>query len=258
MPGEYPHIEEALQGPVGDIIRRTWIFVAQPYSATGDYIRGLMASDSAEYPFSGDDLAVSIVNKSRHAMVVEVGHQGFHLPSQVQIWRHTNRRGRGYFVVPLRHFTPGFQSATGRAIRAAMPEEVYDQARQLGRERLRGLGDLYKQSKSYHYYRAIHPNFPSNLTARGYTWRSSKFEGMIRSEQRTPHANQGVYTTFRTVSQDSQGWYIPPMPGRYLAREAAERAGPLITPLIARAAQLDAVNAIASVFSGAGFRVEVS
>lgn len=272
MPGDYPNIEAALAGPVVDIIRQQWIFLAQPHAATGDYVRSLQNADAAEYPYAGDTLAASVVNTSPHANIVENGHQGFHLPERIRSWPHRNKMGRGYMVIPFRHFAPGTTSSTGRAVRGAMPQEIYERAKQLGTEKLRGLGNLYKQSKSYDYMmganRAAGARVPPGLSrARslamqidrqpGYTWKASKYEGMQREAQITPHANQGVYSTFRVITQDSPGWYIPAQPGLHLAQQTAERVGPLIAPLIAQAAQRDAVTAVASVFSGAGFQVDV-
>jgi len=280
------HIENVLAGPVGNLIKQQWIFLAQPYASTGQYVRGIQQqqhysdpnSFAIEYPFGGTRLAVSVKNTVPYAMIVELGHQGFHLPERVRNWPHQIRRGPragiGYMRIPFRHFVPAVASSTGRAIRGQMPPEIYErmkelrnriafhrqQFRYLATQRpapLRGLGDLYKQSKSYIYYRAIEPNFPSHLARPGYTWRASKYEGMIRPPQVTPHANQGFYMTFRTMTQDSQGWYIPAQPGRHLARQTAERVGPIIAPLIADAARDDLVHSFSTVLSGAGFEVRV-
>lgn len=271
-PGDFPAIEAALAGPVIDIIRQQWIFLAQPHSATGAYIQALQSADAAQYPYNGDTLSASVVNTSPYAKILEDGHQGFHMPERVRNWPHHNKAGRGYMIVNFRHFAPGSKSSTGRALSGAMPAEIYARAKQLGTQQLRGLGDLYKQSKSYNYMiganRAAGARVPTGLLrARavamqqtghgGYTWKSSKFEGLRRDAQVTPHANQGVYSTFRVMSQDSPGWYIPGKQGLHLAAETAERVRPLITRLIADAAQRDAVAAIAEVFSGAGFQVEI-
>jgi len=270
--GDYPHIEESLAGPVADIIRREWITLAMPYSATGQYIRGIRDA-TTEYPYGGNSLSVSIANHSPYAGIVEEGHQGFHLPSRIANWPHRNKRGRGYMVIPFRHFTPGTVSSSGRAMRGAMPADIYERAKQLGADRLRGLGDLYKQSKSYRQMiganRAMGARVSEGLIhaaalARrqpgrpgGYTWKSSPYEGMIRNAQVTPNVDQGVYTTFRVMTEDSPGWYIPAQPGRHLAQQAAESATPVIRQIIAQAAMLDAVQVVANVFSSAGYQVRV-
>lgn len=275
--GDYPNIEAALAGPVVDTIKAQWIMLAQPHQATGNYIHMIQDAGAAEYPYNGDHLAASVVNRAPYANIIEEGHQGFHLPSNIRNWTHRNKRGVGYIVIPFRHFTPATRTSSGRAMRNAMPQEIYERARRLGNERLRGLGDLYKQSKSYAYMTGANAALGRPVSAGlqrahalamqheghpGYTWRASKYEGLQRTLQVTSSGpggtrEYGVYTTFRTLSEDSAGWYIPAQPGLHLAAQTAERIGPLITPLIAQAAMRDAVEVITRVYAGAGFQVDV-
>ena len=256
---DYPNLNAAFR-EVADIIRNHWVVLAEEHRATGAYVGGLFKSESVKFPM-GNELEVSVINLAPHAAVVEYGHPGFHLPSRVKNWPHRNPKGRGYIRVPFRHFTPGNKSASARAQRAAMPAEIYQMAKS---GPVRGLGNEYKQSKSYVYYKAKYPNFPANLMEKarrtegqpGYTWRAPKYEGMVRMAQVTENANQGVYSTFRTMSEDSAGWYIPPLPGEHYAEQVVKDVKPIVTRMLEEAARKDAVVGLVAMLTAGGLELE--
>lgn len=232
----------------GELIRAEWIDGLADHTDQGAVVASLEAQGALQYPYLGDPAIVAVVSPLIQANILEEGAEGFHMPERWKgAWKVT-KDGRRFAVVPLRHRTPATAaggSTTGRR-RAAMPPLVYALARQLqDGERLVGFGDLYKQSKSYTYYRAAGMNVPDHLPA-AYTWKSSPYEGMQRETRPTPRGGRHTaYTTFRTMMEDSPGWYIPPRPGHHLAAQALERAAARVQDLLDTAAAADASAALA-------------
>jgi hypothetical protein len=254
---EMPTVKQALQGPVADLIRSTWIELGADHSDGGAYLQSLTEQNALGYPYSGDPLAVAIVSTAPEAYWIEVGRAGFHLPSSWGRgggkWKY-GKDGQRYATVPFRHRSPiaaGGGSTPGR-VRTAMPSAIYSQALQLeSGQRLGGFGDAYKQSKSYNFFRQIHPDFPRNLGGDGYTWKTSPFEGMVRKTVETPGGGRHTeYTTFRTITPDSPGWYIPPTPAHHVAERALEAAAPEIARILDEAAAIDLAAAIVAATVG--------
>jgi len=238
-----PAVLAALAGPVPAEIIDKWITIAQEHSATGDYVRMLAADKSLQYPYVGNDYAVAVVNLAQHASILESGHAGFHLPSRWTKWK-VGKKGNRYAHVAFRHMTPITKSGGSTTLRArrAMPAEVYARAKTLQRgKRLTGFGDTYKQSKSYNYYRQVFGDLPEELSgSEGYTWHSSRFEGLTRRTAVTPGGGRHtVYSTVRTITPDSDGWYIPPKPGYRIAERAMEAAAPQIRKILEEAVARD-------------------
>lgn len=237
-----------------------WREVAQTHVATGNYLSLLTPADAIRYPFADDAWAAAVVNTAEYAEVLESGHAGFHLPERWGGEWYVSKAGRRYRFIPFRHNVPlqrggGATTLRGRRV---MPKDIYAAARQLpNRGRLTELGDYGKQSKSYRYYQQAHEAFPEDLVTRaleqegqpGYTWRASPWEGMRRTVAPTPgggHHNQ--YMTWRTITADSVGWYIPPHSGYGFAQRALDGAAPEIQQLLDEAAATDiAAQAAATV-----------
>lgn len=233
----------------GEIIRAEWIDGLADHTDQGDAVRSLMAQGALQYPYLGDPAEVAVVGTVLQLNVLEEGAEGFHLPERWRgAWK-TKKDGRRYAVIPFRHRTPATEaggSTSGRR-RATMPSLVAALAAGLQEgDRLIGFGDQYKQSKSYTYYRAGGMDVPEALGA-SYTWASSPYEGMIHSSRPTPGGGSQTegYTTFRTMMEDSAGWYMPPRPGYHLAAQALERAAGRIQDLLDTAAAVDAAAALA-------------
>lgn len=251
-----PATAAAMSGPVADAIRASWMELASVHSETGEMLAFLSTQESLAYPYGGDPDAVAIVNTTAQAFFLEYGRAGFHLPShwgnRGGKWK-TGKNGKRYASVPFRHRTP-FATGGGFTLgrrRSEMPAEVYSQASGLGnRGRLGGFGDLYKLSRPYDLMRHVIPDFPTDLPS-SFTWASSKYEGLQRNSLPTPGGGtQTEYLTWRTITPDSPGWYIPPTPARHYAERALQQAAPAIQQMIDEAAALDLAAAVVAATVG--------
>jgi hypothetical protein len=266
MAHEFTHLRALVTGVIPDLIMSAWVDVAKEHVATGFYSSFL--AFSWIYPWAGNEMATAVANIAPYAHVLEDGHDGYHLPEKID-WgaaeargtAHRSKKGTRYILVPFRHSTPGAASGgitSGRASTMMRPE-VYraaltalrgDRKRKeaiAARKRLDAAGPWMSRAYSL-------PAYPAALRARaeaqegqpGYTWRASKYEGLTRKEQVNPHTGttSGVYMTFRAVTEDSVGWFIPPAPGYHFAAQTAEAIKPELRELVGEAARADVVELI--------------
>lgn len=266
---ELTHLRATLAGPVPDLILAQWQQLAADHVDTGLY-RSFVSFERM-FPYQGDDLACAVANTAPHAQVLEEGHPGFHLPSAID-WgaaegrgtAHRTRRGPRMLRIPFRHGTPGSETGgvgQGRA-RTMMPTEVYRDALAAirgDRERraaLSAAGPLLSRP-----YAAMTGRGLPDLAIRarqqeghpGYTWRSPLYGGLTYRQQANPEtgATSGTWTTFRTLTEDSVGWYIPPFPGAHIAARTADLVRDEVRDLIGAAAREDVVELV-RVTVGAG------
>ncbi|GEM_PF-3541173 len=269
-----PRVMEALQGDCVDALITNWRYLAREAMDTGDYAAALHRDLAAMYPYLGDEEAVGVINPMPYADYLEHGRVGFHLPSHWGRgggkWK-VSRKGKLYAHVPFRHRTPEGKGPTlpgmmrdptagggmtSTRMRTMMPRAVYKQAKQLafGEGRLTGFGDDYKRSKPYDVFRDLWDDFPSELDGViGYTWKASPFEGMMRVNPPSPAGGPHTeYMTIRTITPDSEGWYIPPTPPMRFAERALEESASAIQQIIDAAAAEDAVAALMGSVEGLG------
>lgn len=255
----------------GDIIRAAWLEELLDHADTGGTAAFLQDQAALQYPYLGDPMLVAVVNADPNSDRLEDGTAGFHLPSNIDPakWK-VSKNGKRFLTIPFGHTTPiaaGGGSSGGRR-RTAMPRDVYALARRLadgGRVTVSALSaaleqgdatplgaELFKQSKSYTYYRAAFGEdaVPEHLPG-GYTWAASKYDGLQRRTRETPGGGRHTeYSTFRTITPDSPGWYIPPKPGLHLAERALDAAAPAIEALLDAAAAADFAQAVADATRG--------
>ncbi len=281
---EFTHIQATLAGDVLDLVIAQWQELAAEHSASGRYASELTFERMVPYGGS-DPTMVAVQNVAPYAQVLEDGHAGFHLPSVID-WgaaegRGTAKRmkdGRRYMTIPFRHFTPGSASggiSSARA-RAMMPQQVYqdaliafrgDRAREEARDAARRIREAGTQlSRPYDVLDRMYPGAggrgPSYFDmARkaegrdnqpGYSWRTRTYEGLRRKEQVNPEtgATSSVYSTLRTLTEDSLGWYVPPAPGFHFAARTVELVRPMARELLEDAARADVVELVRQVMSG--------
>ncbi len=267
-----------------DLVIAQWQELAAEHRDTGEYAREI--SFERIVPYGGDDMTVAAMNVARHAQVLEDGHAGFHLPSVID-WgaaeaRGTAKRtaaGRRYMAVPFRHYTPGSESggiSSGRA-RAMMSRQVYQdaliasEAERGSRERREALARLSaagtQLSRPYDVLDRMFPEAGGGKAPRyydlaraaetregrpGYTWRSRTYDGLQRREQVNPEtgAKSSTFSTLRTLSEDSLGWFVPPTPGYHFAARTVALVQPLARELLEDAARADVVELVRSVMGG--------
>lgn len=80
----------------------------------------------------------------------------------------------------------------------------------------------------------------------GYTWRSRTYEGLRPRVQTNPATGRtsSAYQTLRTLTEDSTGWFVPPMPGRAIAARTVAAVTPIVRTLVADAAREDLVELV--------------
>lgn len=266
-----------------DLVIAQWQELAAEHRDTGEYASEI--SFARMVPYGGDDMAVAAMNVARHAQVLEDGHAGFHLPSVID-WGAAEAKGTAkrtakgtrYMTIPFRHYTPGSESggvSSGRA-RAMMSRQVYEDARiaaeaeRGSRERREALDRLTaagtQMSRPYDVLARTFPgaggrgpsyfDMARRAEAReqqpGYTWRSRTYDGLQRREQVNPEtgARSSTYSTLRTMTEDSLGWFVPPMSGYHFAARTVERVQPLARELLEDAARADVVELVRVVMGG--------
>lgn len=256
---DFPVIQATVSGPVLDVIEAEWQRLLAEHSDTG--LAASSQSFAQEAPWQGNPLAGAVLNTAAHAQILESGHQGFHLPERID-WGgpkvRISRGGRRYLIVPFGHSSPGTAGvSTGRA-RTMMAPDVYRDAltalrgtrdRLVARQAAARLAEAGTQlSRPYG-----HMGVPGRVMARawmtegqpGYTWKSRTYAGLTyRAKQTNPATGRatGGFTTFRALTEDSAGWWIPPFPGYHLAQRVVEAVGPRVRELVGEAARADCVD----------------
>jgi hypothetical protein len=191
---------------------------------------------------SATGLQATVTTTVPEAAELERGVGAYHLPSRIN-WATSpkarrNTRGRYYLVIPFRHYSAQrgirAQAGTPAARRAMMPRHVYDVARRLG------AGESLHMPGLAPYV----PRLPQNVRP-GYT-PASPYARM----QRTGTGRGVRYLTFRTITQDSPGWWIPARPPRSVAATEVRESTPNVRPMLEAAARADAQALIAQQFKG--------
>lgn len=266
----YAPATDAAVMEAGEVIREQWISLANDHSVSGAYIAHLQSADAVVYPYMGERDTVAVVNPLPQAAWIEWGRAGFHLPerwgTRTGKWKET-RDGRRYATVPFRHRTPTKDGggSTSERRRTQMPLAIYNTAKRLQhRQAIKAsdmvrvgrtaatVGDFGSQSKSYTYYRQAfdRADAPAEHLGHGYTWKSPQYAALTRYTVETHGGGRHTqYMTFRTITEDSPGWYIPPTPAHHYAARALEQAASLIDDLLNRAAEEDMGRAVLAALS---------
>ncbi|MBI4869231.1 MAG: hypothetical protein HY816_20005 [Candidatus Wallbacteria bacterium] len=226
----------------GQFVRATWIDLAIQHSSSGSYVNGIQDVE----PFA-DGFGVQVVNTAPHAAVVELGHGGFHLPSRIN-WGAAPRvkvstTGVRYLTIPFRHFTPQ-RAASGPSLRAQrnmMPRTIYALAKDLAasaslsgpmQPRVRRSGyrwggrlDLSDRPKLFNPSTLKTPMGHPIVVHRDH-WASHRFQGMVRFSQGNPEtkSHSSTYLTFRTLTENSPNWNIPPLEGQHYTKRVLSPA----------------------------------
>lgn len=145
-----------------------------------------------------------------------------------------NKKGTRFLYIPFRHNTPG-----NDALASSMPPSVYQVAKNLEASivtgqttRVSGLNAMDIKSKQF-------LTVPQNT----YKWgqrlpaglspklqphhKSDPHAGMVRFNTSTPGgAKSSAYLTFRTMSEKSKGWIVPPKDGLKIAEKVVNDMRP--------------------------------
>ena len=170
-----------------------------------------------------------------------------------------SKDGTPYLTIPFEHSAyatdkEADRKGLTRATRARMmPRQIHEQAKKLTPTNRNnagpqfgaggaagGAGQVFKQRDTYSRGTHLHdtrtkPNTEhwrgaryvgvssSGQTLSNPAWKSSKFQGMMRSTQEIAGGRtQSAYRTLRTITPNSLGWRIPAMIGKYVIRQVRE------------------------------------
>lgn len=144
-----------------------WVGVAQAHGlrnkGPGSYVGGIRSEGSVqlvEARRNGDQfmIVLEVRNTAPHALFVDEGHSAFHLPSRIDWSRKTGSIKWGkngpYLSIPFGHRTPMSPSqqadkgTTADALRRMMPERIYGMAKRLAPTTPRGVGPVFRVSKT--------------------------------------------------------------------------------------------------------------
>lgn len=253
---------------LGEFIRQVWTAAAQRRNVrrTGAYLRGINEEGRITMEFESDgDVnmsgSVEVFNTAEHAHIVEDGHSAYHLPSVIDWSKGKIKRSKAgvrYMHVPFTHSAhasperAAAQGLTTATIKSMMPPEVYNRAKRLAPTRQMRIGPQYgpdgqyKQADGYHgggqalrvgagpnmrrdsktgaLYQSQRGEYKVPGSGTNPAWATPKYEGLRRAKTRSGSR----YYTIRTMTEDSQGWHIPAMAGKHVARDVATflRSGP--------------------------------
>ena len=209
---------------------------------SGSYARSIATRQLGEFSFE-------IYSDSPYAISIEAGMPARDLHNLLSRSRRTrlSKKGKRYLIIPFRWGTPG--TANGPRVgfgHNVMPQQVHDAwlSQKLGAAsriigettRISATGDVVPQ-KIYKWGGRLQQNDLTAMgigtTFRGKTYKTHPMAGMV--QMRRPGGKGGgkhsQYLTFRVLSEDSPGWRVPAVPGKWPAKtvgQEIERIGPEI------------------------------
>lgn len=141
-----------------------------------------------------------------------------------------SKKGRRYLIIPMRHNTPGNDALTH-----AMPEHVYQEAKDLTASRITGQGQRVSGTGAFD----IKTHKPYLVRQNRYQWggrlpaglvpklrpehKADPYAGMVRFTAKSPGGkNYSTYMTFRVMAEGQQGWIVPAKPGLHIAKTVAD------------------------------------
>jgi len=145
-----------------------------------------------------------------------------------------SKTGSRYLYIPFRHNTPG-NDATGQS----MPDDIYKLAKTLPASRVTGKTTRLSGTGAMDVKTRTHLTVPQNV----YKWggklpaglspklkpehKTDIHAGMYRFDTSTPGGGKhSTFLTFRTMSDKSKGWIVPPQPGQHLLRDVVDKMRP--------------------------------
>ena len=237
-----PHTGAAVRA-AAELVQQAWLAAAEAAPMRehlrAAYVGGLTTPQSLVHPLNGDPLQAMVVNVAPEATWVEQGRPAVHLPSVIN-WSRSraarrSKAGRYYLIIPFRHTAARRQSQGGQ-LRAAvqrqmMPWAVYRRARRLQPGERLPSGTPGMQPYVPRYARNVRPGFQH----------AERQAGMIR----TSGTGRGsTYLTFRTMTPDSPGWWLPPQPGIHLAPQVQQATAAQVQALVAEGVRRDVEAAL--------------
>jgi hypothetical protein len=244
----FPYTEAAVQA-AAQLVQWAWSALAASSSLSAReqalYVQGLSRPDSLVYPDGGDPLAARVVLRTAAATRLEVGFAAYHLPSRID-WASArgarrSKDGRWYLVIPFTHGAyRGPKGLSPAALYRMMPSRIYQVARRLRPGERLTAGPTRGRSVHAPGMRPYVPRFARNVRP-GYTHAARE----ERLERRPQGGGRGSYLTFRTMRQDSPGWWIPGREGARLRDQAERDTAKAVHEMMAAGVRQDVEAALA-------------
>ena len=186
------------------------VYAAKLWSGEKDaYVKSISWKMTGD--FSGE-----VVSTYKYAEEIENGRPARDLKKMLNtsLKVRVNSKGARFLYIPFRHNTPG-----NDAHAPSMPQSVYDVAKTLEASMVTG------QTTRVSGLNAMDINTKQFLTVPQNTYKwgeklvtgmagGKNYNNMYRFEASTPGgAKSSVYLTFRTMSEKSKGWIVPPKGG---------------------------------------------
>jgi hypothetical protein len=234
-----PHLAYAL-ARIAEAAQQQWVSYAQGKEAlpngkviqsrTGEYARSILLRDAGEF-------AAEVYSDLAYALVIEEGAPRRDLKELLgsSLKVRVSSKGTRYLIIPFRHNHPN--SVLGNN----MPRAVHEWWN--GREASHITGTFERPSGTgaydiktrrpvmvpgwrYHWGDRLGKSDLAGLGVAGKT--AQRLEGMVMF--RRP-LNEGgghsQFITFRTMSENSKGWIVPPRPGLHPAKVTADKFRPI-------------------------------
>ena len=158
--------------------------------------------------------------------------------AKVRVAKGGKHAGQRYLVIPFRHNSPG-----NTALAGAMPQAVYEQAKQMAKSHVTGKVSMRSGLGAS----SLRTKGPLMVMRNTYAWGDrldgpdipKRFKGMVRFNTSNGGQNSSSFLTFRVMGAWSSGWVIPPKPGTFIVRAISEQAQQML--------QTEVTSAIAGV-----------
>jgi hypothetical protein len=219
------------------LVQWAWIQMAEASALTPReqelYTAGLQTPQSLVHPLAGNALQAMVVNVAPQARRLEYGTPSYHLPERIN-WASARgakrtRAGQWYMVIPFTHAAYRGRRGVSTAFQARMmASAVYQVARRLRPGQYITAGPTRRGGVHVPGLRPYVPRYARNIRP-GYT-HAAREERLVRRAGRG--RGQSTYLTFRTMTQDSPGWWIPARPGVDLARQVQRDTAPAVRAIM--------------------------
>jgi hypothetical protein len=249
LPATSAAVQEA-----AELVRWAWIQSAESAAMSPadqqHYIAGLESPRSVVHPFQGDPLQARVENVAPRASRLEEGYPAYHLPERIN-WgaargARRSKAGRWYMFIPFAHLSYRGRKGSSQAQARMMSSAVYRVARTLQPGQRLTAGPTRGRAIHAPGLRPYVPAFQRNIRP-GYT-HAAKQESLVR---RPGRGGGSRYLTFRTLTQDSQGWWIPAKPGVHLAPQVERATASAVRAIIEAGVRQDVEAALTRQVGGA-------
>lgn len=247
VPAAFPNLTAAVRGLAVEAQAR-WMDYANGkplpdgrviQGRSGAYARSIRMVQNNEFSYTIDATAP-------HASAIEEGSPARDMKRMLSssLKARVAKDGSRYLIIPFRFGTPGTTTFS-----RVMPDHIHEVAKQLRPSRVTGIRRVPNAIGAHD----RHTRDPVMVTRRNYAYggklpeglagkskphhKTDPFAGMHRFDN--PGGGHSSFMTFRVMSEKSNGWIRPAVPGFWPARTVAQQLMSKIEPLLKEALARD-------------------